>query len=387
MCIRDRTTFKWTWKMNGSLAYGDCGATASEQILALDMDDTLISTKSGKKFATGPTDWVFWHESVPKKLKEFHDKGFKVVIISNQGGITKGHTRQADIQKKIEGITEKLGFSIQAMFATDSDHYRKPCTGMWDFLVKNLNDKKTVDISKSYYLGDAAGREAGGGRKKKDHSDTDYKFALNVGLIFQTPEEFFLGAKETLPTFAFDPRKLKKTGSVFRGETTQGAIASTSKEMIIFVGPPGGGKSTFYKTHLKSYVHVNNDTLKKKEKCFQVAREAMAAGKSVVIDNTNPEKVTRADYIKMAKENNYPVRCFFFDIPKDLSFHLNALRKVNAHRKHSSDSVADVIIHTWYKKKQDPEKDEGFTEVKVIETIGGPFESPEEEKLFYSFVD
>ena len=29
--------FKWTWKMNGTLAYGDAGAAASELVMALDM--------------------------------------------------------------------------------------------------------------------------------------------------------------------------------------------------------------------------------------------------------------------------------------------------------------------------------------------------------------
>jgi len=71
--------------------------------------------------------------------------------------------------------------------------------------------------------------------------------------------------------------------------------------MVIFVGPPGSGKSTFYRNYLKDYVHVNNDTLKTKEKCQKVANDALVSGKSVVIDNTNPEKGTRKNYIDIAK--------------------------------------------------------------------------------------
>jgi hypothetical protein len=33
------------------------------------MDDTLLRTKSGAKFAKDAHDWIFWHESVPKKMK------------------------------------------------------------------------------------------------------------------------------------------------------------------------------------------------------------------------------------------------------------------------------------------------------------------------------
>lgn len=42
-------------------------------------------------------------------------------------------------------------------------------------------------MEKSIFVGDAAGRSAQGSRKK-DHGNTDYKFAINVGLRFVTPE-------------------------------------------------------------------------------------------------------------------------------------------------------------------------------------------------------
>lgn len=69
-----------------------------------------------------------------------------------------------------------------------TDHYRKPGTGMFD-LVRDLYAQKgyEVDMEKSVYVGDAAGRLAGVGRRK-DHGDTDYKMALNAGLRFLTPE-------------------------------------------------------------------------------------------------------------------------------------------------------------------------------------------------------
>jgi bifunctional polynucleotide phosphatase/kinase len=44
-----------------------------------------------------------------------------------------------------------------------------------------------IDMDRSVYVGDAAGRVASKG-VAKDHSDTDYKWALNVGLKFLTPE-------------------------------------------------------------------------------------------------------------------------------------------------------------------------------------------------------
>lgn len=49
-------------------------------------------------------------------------------------------------------------------------------------------------MANSFYCGDAAGRKATAGRKK-DFTDSDLKFALNVGIEFKTPENLFLGDK------------------------------------------------------------------------------------------------------------------------------------------------------------------------------------------------
>lgn len=45
-----------------------------------------------------------------------------------------------------------------------------------------------INMKKSYYCGDAAGRKEKG---HKDHSDSDLKFARNVGLNFYLPEQIF----------------------------------------------------------------------------------------------------------------------------------------------------------------------------------------------------
>lgn len=49
---------------------------------------------------------------------------------------------------------------------------------MWEILEKYNGDIK-IDKSKSFFCGDAAGRKD---KKHKDFSDSDLKFALNVGI-------------------------------------------------------------------------------------------------------------------------------------------------------------------------------------------------------------
>lgn len=53
--------------------------------------------------------------------------------------------------------------------------------------------------------------------------------------------------------------------------------------MIIMIGCPGSGKSSFVKSEIlhKGYVHVNRDTLKTAAKCISTAEEALQSGKSV----------------------------------------------------------------------------------------------------------
>jgi hypothetical protein len=36
------------------------------------------------------------------------------------------------------------------------------------------------------------------------------------------------------------------------------------KEMVIFVGSPGSGKSTFWQNYMSKYARINRDTLKTK---------------------------------------------------------------------------------------------------------------------------
>lgn len=49
-----------------------------------------------------------------------------------------------------------------------------------------MNKIEQID-QQSLFIGDAAGRKKTKATKA-DHSDFDYKFALNIGLNFQTPE-------------------------------------------------------------------------------------------------------------------------------------------------------------------------------------------------------
>lgn len=164
---------------------------------------------------------------------------------------------------------------------------------MWDIATSQFNGGVKPNLSECIYVGDAAGRPKSGSHKK-DFSCADYKFALNVGLSFHTPEAFFLGSKESIHvsprswSLGFDPRNLfesAKDTPLFQDGSND--AQAPHQELVVLVGPPASGKSTFSKEHLPTYCRINQDTLHSVEKCRKAVDEMLGQGKSVVVDNTN----------------------------------------------------------------------------------------------------
>lgn len=165
-----------------------------------------------------------------------------------------------------------------------------------------------IDMKASFYCGDAAGRPKTA-TKPKDFTDTDLKFAVNVGLPFKTPEELFLGEKETrvpkIESFfkkadATSAKEEKKVGAAAAKATAPVNYASDKQELVLFFGPPGCGKSTFWSNHFSKYERISQDALGSSDKCIKACKAALGAGKSAVIDNTNKTLEQRSRYTSIA---------------------------------------------------------------------------------------
>lgn len=127
---------------------------SSEKIAAYDLDGTLIKTKSGNVFPKTIDDWQIAFPEVPGKLKSLHKSGFKIVLFTNQAGISKGKLKIEDFQQKIRSIQAKLNVPFQVFVSTGKGKYRKPLTGMWDVLTQlvsiliifDFQNNKKLDI-------------------------------------------------------------------------------------------------------------------------------------------------------------------------------------------------------------------------------------------------
>jgi bifunctional polynucleotide phosphatase/kinase len=307
-----------------------------------------------------------------------------VIFITNQKGISKGKTGVKDFKGKVEAIVKRLSLPIQVFVSTGLGEFRKPLPGMWDHLERQCNGGVPVDRATCVYVGDAAGREVNWSHgKKKDFSRSDRLFALNIGVEFHTPEEYFLNQRKApfkMPEF--DPRSLKIDCPLH--EPAQSTLVSSSCELILTVGCPASGKSYFTKQNLvpEGYVHINRDALGSWQKCVSMCERSLQAGRKVVVDNTNPDKETRSRYISIAKKLKVPCRCFLFNISLDHAKHNNKFRDMT-----STDHVHvnDIILNSFKNKYQEPKLEEGFDEILKINFVP-KFPSEELKTLYTMFL-
>ncbi|XP_043974782.1 bifunctional polynucleotide phosphatase/kinase isoform X2 [Gambusia affinis] len=378
---------KSSWQQTGTLMfYTAAGVKASNKIAGFDIDGCIITTKSGKVFPTAPDDWKILYPEIQPRLASLLKKGYKVVFFTNQLGITRGKLIPEVFKSKVEDVLTTLQLPVQVFVASGPGVYRKPVMGMWNHLCEKANDGVAVDKTQSFYVGDAAGRPENWapGKKKKDFSCSDRLFALNIGLQFYTPEEYFLGWKSapySLPDF--DPRKLDSSCRLF--DPPSASLICTKTEVIVAVGYPAAGKSTFFHTHIvpKGYVYINRDMLGSWQNCVSACERALKEGRSVAVDNTNPDPESRKRYLDVAKAAGVSCRCFFFTATLEQAKHNNRFREMApSDSKHAK--VNDMVFHSYKKHFVAPNLSEGFSEILQIHFVPH-FKDRQSETLFRQF--
>jgi len=343
-----------------------------------------------KKFPAHRGDWRFWHLLVPKKLQQLHAEGYRILFITNQAGIAKRKTKASDIYGKVQDIAHKLKIPITTLISAAKDKWRKPNTLMWDYFDSGLNGGITSKTD-SYYVGDAAGRPKDWYPKaSRDFSCSDRKFAKNLGLPFHTPETFFLKKREctTWEWRSLDPVKFlaaqekKPQFTDEKGGPVTPNFKPSFREIVVMMGYPGGGKSTFCKKHFPSYHWVNQDELKSKAKVMKALKEALGSGKSVILDKTHPNISTRAEYFKiLTKYPGVKARCIWMQTEKEEAMHMNVFREKLGIVKR----VPDMVLHMFAKKLEPPTKSEGFYEILKV-NWKADFKMKAHEVLFKQFV-
>lgn len=137
-------------------------------------------------------------------VAELRRKGYKIAIITDQGGIEKGIYTQDDVDKVHEKMLELFGqagcFSIDAIYYSASsrkeDPFAKPNTGMFKRCEKEVPD---IKFKEGFYVGDKI---------------KDLKAAMNMGarpVLVRTG--YGLETEKELNKFTY--RKIKQRTIIF----------------------------------------------------------------------------------------------------------------------------------------------------------------------------
>lgn len=283
--------------------YSYSSTNLSSNVAAFDLDWTLVRTIRGR-FPKDVDDWAILPNRL-SVLKEYTDAGYNIAIFTNQ------RYKGKNLTKAINRINNIINYLITNginpwVFVAISDESKKPSPYMWLIFSQFV----TLNRETSFYCGDAAGRPT-------DFSDSDKQFAINDNIRFYTPEEVFPNNRIVIPE---------------------------TQTMFIFVGMPGSGKTTFYEEYLspRGYVHINQDTLKTKNKVLSTLKKSLQEGKSVAVDATNPSSDKRREYINLAVEYQVPTMILYF---VGNGYERNKLR---------SNPVPNIAYSMYYKHLVEP---------------------------------
>lgn len=132
----------------------------SRKIIFLDRDGVINKDPGGWTRYNYVTDWgefVFLPGALDA-LRELTKAGYDIIIISNQGGISKGYFTEHQLNKVNERMVQeikKYGGSIRKIYYCihhdkDNCNCRKPKTGLFEKAAKELKLK----FEGNYFIGD-----------------------------------------------------------------------------------------------------------------------------------------------------------------------------------------------------------------------------------------
>lgn len=163
------------------------GKDNGSRVASFDMDSTLVKTKSGKPVALYEDDWIWIDPAIPQYLAGI-SKDWTIAIFTNQG--VRNKPMAINRVRKIVNSLNLAGAHPYVYISTMRDNYRKPATGMWNLFLSHFNK---MPVSGSFYSGDGEGESSI--YPEYRWSDSDKKFAENIGLPYFNPMVVFYGQR------------------------------------------------------------------------------------------------------------------------------------------------------------------------------------------------
>ncbi len=138
----------------------------------------------------------------------------------------------------------------------------------------------------------------------------------------------------------------------------------THPHCVIFIGLQASGKTAFYRHRFAStHEHVSKDNFPnardRNARQLALLDRALADGRSVVIDNTNPTPADRQPLVALAHARGARAIAYYFDSSLRASLGRNRGREGKAR-------VPDVAILATAKRLVPPSASEGFDEIHTV---------------------
>jgi predicted kinase len=133
------------------------------------------------------------------------------------------------------------------------------------------------------------------------------------------------------------------------------------RELVVLIGLQASGKTSFFHERFaRSHLHVSKDLFPnardRESKQQRLLREALEAGRSIVLDNTNPSRHARASAIALARSLDAKVIGFYFESRFAVCAERNSMRVGKA-------KVPEVALRATASRLERPTLDEGFSEL------------------------
>ena len=143
-------------------------------------------------------------------------------------------------------------------------------------------------------------------------------------------------------------------------------------ELVILIGLPGAGKTSFYRARFApTHVHVSKDLMRnrrdRQKRQLALIDEALATGRSVVVDNVNATAADRAALIEAGRRRGAAIVGYVFPTTVGECARRNRGRA-------GRERVPEVAIRAAAKRFQLPAQAEGFDRLRQVQLDAGRFE-------------